>query len=111
PLLFGEGGYDLFTLAPVEGGVAVFGLLDKYVGPAAVVSVARAAGRVEVRLLEAGDFGAWLERAPSGVEVDGRALPASGYTFSGGLLRVPRASFGERGGERAVTIRLAARGR
>ncbi|HEV2864279.1 MAG TPA: Sip1-related alpha-galactosidase [Pyrinomonadaceae bacterium] len=111
PLLFGEGGYDLFTLAPVEGGAAVFGLLDKYVGPAAVVSVARGAGRVEVRLLEAGDFGAWLERAPSRVEVDGRALPAAAYTFSGGLLRVPRASFGERGGERAVTIRLGGRGR
>lgn len=107
PLSLGQGGHDFFTLAPVEGGVAVFGLLDKYLGPAAVTSVARSGRRVRVGLEEAGDFGAWLERAPARVEVDGRALPASAYGYANGLLRVPRSSFGERAGAREVVIVLA----
>ncbi len=111
PLTFGEGGHDLFTLSPVEGGVAVFGLLDKYVGAAAVASVGRRGPDVEVRLLEAGDFGAWLEARPARVEVDGRALAPAAYSFAGGLLRVPRAAFGGRAGERTVTVRLGPRGR
>jgi raffinose synthase len=102
-------GYEMLTLVTVEGDVAVFGLLDKYLSPAAVVSVTRGGGATVVRLGEAGDFGAWLARAPSRVEVDGRALPASAYTFAGGLLRVPAASFGAREGEREVRIVLARR--
>lgn len=106
PFTLGEFGHDLFTLAPAEGGVAVFGLLDKYVGAAAVLSVTRGAsgGGVTVRLREAGDFGAWLARRPARVEVDGRTLSPSSYTYAAGLLRVPRASFGPREGEREVRI-------
>ena len=111
PLALGEGGYDFFTIVPVEGGAAVFGLLDKYVGPAAVVGVSRGGQRLKVQLAEGGDFGAWLERAPARVEVDGRALPASAYSYADGLLRVPRASFGERAGAREVVIVLAGGGR
>jgi hypothetical protein len=99
-----EGGFELFTLAPVERGVAVFGLLDKYLSPAGVVSVKRDARGVTVRLREAGEFGAWLERAPSRIEVDGRELPASGYSYTRNLLRVPAASFGAGAGEREVRI-------
>jgi raffinose synthase len=100
-----ENGFDLFTLAPVEGSVAVFGLLDKYLSPAAVVSVTRGGGGATVvRLAEAGDFGAWVWRAPARVEVDGRPLTPSSYTYGGGLLRIPRASFGMREGEREVRI-------
>jgi hypothetical protein len=110
PVRLAEGGFDLFTLVPVEQGVAVFGLIDKYLSPAGVVSVKRDERGVTVRLREAGEFGAWLARAPARVEVDGRALPASGYSYAGGLLRVPAASFGARGGEREVKI-FQARGR
>jgi hypothetical protein len=107
PVELGESGFDLFTLVPVERGVAVFGLLDKYLSPAGVVSVKRDARGVTVRLRESGDFGAWLEHAPSSVEVDGRALRASAFTYAGKLLRVPAASFGGREGEREVRIVLA----
>jgi raffinose synthase len=106
PLDLGEGDFDLFTLVRAEGGVAVFGLLDKYLSPAAVVSVTRGRGAAVVRLAEAGDFGAWLARQPARVEVDGRALPPSSYTYTAGLLRIPRASFGARAGEREVKIVL-----
>jgi len=70
------------------------------------VSVSRGRGWAEVRLREGGDFGAWLERAPARVELDGRALPAAGYAYRGGLLRVPAASFGARGGERTLRVHL-----
>jgi len=104
PLRLDAGGFDFFTLAAVERGVAVFGLLDKYVGPAGVVSQSFAGGALAVRLREAGDFGAWLERQPARVEIDGRRLPPSAYSYGAGLLRVPRASFGERAGERELRI-------
>jgi hypothetical protein len=107
-LYFGlaDGGFELFTLAPIEEGVAVFGLLDKYLSPAAVVSVTRREGGAVVRLREAGDFGAWLARAPSRVEVDGRTLAPSSYSYTNRLLQIPRASFGTREGEREVRIVL-----
>jgi len=111
PVSLGEGGFDFFTLVPADSGVAVFGLLDKYVGPAAVVSLSRAADSVEVRLREGGDFGAWLERRPARVELDGRPLPPSAYSHVGGLLRVPASSFGAGRGERTLRIRLARGGR
>jgi hypothetical protein len=110
PFELADGGFDLFTLAPAEGGLAVFGLLDKYLSPAGVVSVGREGDAAVVRLREAGEFGAWVERAPARVEVDGRALPASAYNYAGGLLRVPRESFRAGAGERVVRI-LLARGR
>ncbi|MET0622854.1 MAG: Sip1-related alpha-galactosidase [Pyrinomonadaceae bacterium] len=111
PVSLAEGGFDFFTLVPAEGGVAVFGLLDKYVGAAAVVSLSRRAGSVDVRLREGGDFGAWMKRAPARVELDGRPLPTSAYTYGGGLLRVPASSFGAARGERTLRIRLSRGGR
>jgi hypothetical protein len=102
-------GFELFTLSPVEGGIAVFGLLDKYLSPAAVVSVSRQGRQVEVRLREAGDFGAWMEGRPAKVELDGRVLPPSAYSYERRLLRIPRSSFGTQTGERRIRIQLAAR--
>jgi hypothetical protein len=81
-------------------------LLDKYLGPAAVVSQKVERNQVMVRLREAGDFGAWLARHPAGVEVDGRRLPSSAYSYSQGLLRVPRGIFGTKAGAREVRILL-----
>jgi raffinose synthase len=97
-------GFDLFTLVPVNQGVAVFGLLDKYLGPAAVVSQKVEQNRITVRLREAGDFGAWLARAPARVEIDGQPLKTSDYSYTEGLLRVPKERFGDRAGEREVRI-------
>ena len=111
PFSLGEGGFEFFTLVPAARGFAAFGLLDKYVGPAAVVSQRFSGESVSVRLREAGDFGAWAGRAPARVELDGRALPPAAYSFERNLLRVPRASFGSRAGERELRIVLAPRRR
>ena len=107
PLSLGAGGYDLFTLAPVEGGAAIFGLLDKYIGPAAVTSVTRRGDQMTVNLREAGDFGAWLAGRPAKVSVGGREFPPSGYSYEGGLLRIPRASFGDRAGAASIVLTLS----
>lgn len=109
PFSLGEFGFDLFTLVPVDQGAAVFGLLDKYLGPAAITSQSRPRGQVLVRLREAGDFGAWLDRPPARVEIDGRGLPPPAYSYSRGLLRVPQSSFGNRAGEIELRILLASR--
>jgi hypothetical protein len=112
-LVLNSFGFDLFTFVPVNQGVAVFGLLDKYLGPAAVVSQKVEQNRVTVRLREAGDFGAWLDKAPARVEIDGQPLAPADYSYSEGLLRVPKETFGRRAGgggaaaEREVRIVLA----
>jgi raffinose synthase len=102
-------GFDLFTLVPVNQGVAVFGLLDKYLGPAAVISQKVEQNRTTVRLREAGDFGAWLAQPPERVEIDGQPLKPSDYSYTEGLLRIPRERFGDRVGEREVRILTARR--
>ncbi len=109
PLSLAKRGFELFTLSPVKGGIAVFGLLDKYLGPAAIVSARRQGGQVEVRLREAGDFGAWLEQPPAKLELDGRTLPPSAYSYRRGLLHIPRASFSAGVSERQLRIQLAPR--
>jgi hypothetical protein len=104
-------GFDLFTLVPVQDGAAIFGLLNKYLGTAAIVSQQRDGNRLLIRLREAGDFGAWLERAPSSVKIDGRELPKSVYSYRQSLLRVPQSSFGSGTGEREMEIVLGPRKR
>lgn len=70
----GEPGVELFTLAAIEDGVAVLGLLDAYLGPAAVESVTRRPGEVTIRLREGGRLALWLERPLRSASVDRRAV-------------------------------------
>lgn len=109
PFSLGAGGFDLFTIVSVDQDLAVFGLLDKYLGPAAVLSSTRQKDGIVVRLQEFGDFGVWLARAPVRVSIDDRNLPLSAYTFNQGLMRIPRSSFGDGKGERVVRIVVAER--
>ncbi len=111
PVLLNGNGFDLFTLAPIEQGIAVFGLLDKYMGAAAIISVSRQRNQFVVRLREAGDFGAWMEFAPAKVELNKRTLPITSYSYSEGLLRIPQSSFGNRTGEHELRIIAATRTR
>ena len=104
PFSLGEFGSDLFTLVPVDHGVAVFGLLNKYLGPATVVRVEPGHPSVTIQLQEAGDFGAYCAQQPAAVEVDGRRLPQSAFTYGNGLLKIPQASFGGATGQ--VEVRL-----
>jgi raffinose synthase len=102
-----EFGHDLFTLVPVDQGVAVFGSLDKYLGPAALVSVERKGASIVVSLQEPGDFGAYLARMPHAVKVDGKTLPSHSFTYSRGLLRIPKESFDKGSSDHRVQLVLA----
>ncbi|MCP9494895.1 MAG: hypothetical protein MSG64_10620 [Pyrinomonadaceae bacterium MAG19_C2-C3] len=106
PLSLNENGFDLFTLSPVNDGIAVFGLLDKYLSPAAIVSHNRQGNQAIIRLIQAGDFAAWLEGSPLKVTLDGRELKPSDYTYRQGLLRVPQMSFANQTGEREIRVTL-----
>lgn len=63
---------EVFTIVPVEEGVAPIGLVDLFNSGGAVNFKGRnAAGVYEVGLRSGGRFVAWCENPPAGVEVDG----------------------------------------
>ncbi|HEY9857602.1 MAG TPA: Sip1-related alpha-galactosidase [Stenomitos sp.] len=93
PVRLGEYGAELYTLAPVEGHVAVLGLLDKYLGPAAVQEVRREGREVVVTLEAPGEFGAYVKSWPKTIKVGDRVLTAHGYRYRNRLLTIPRTSF------------------
>lgn len=80
------GGSSVAYVVPVERGVAVLGVLDKYLAPATVMRAAWTGDLLTVELYEGGKFAAWLENAPSRVLVE--STPAE-FTFQDHLLVVP----------------------
>ena len=99
-----EPGAELFTLVPIDDGIAVLGLLDKLLGPAAVTAVGRPDGDLEVRLSEGGELGLWLERPVSTVEIDGDTVAPEHVRQDGALVRIAAAAFGDAFGDRRVTV-------
>lgn len=99
-----EPGAELFTLVPIDDGVAVLGLLDKLLGPAAVTAMGRPDGDIEVRLSEGGELGLWLERPVAAVEIDGETVAPEHVRQDGALVRIAAAAFGDAAGDRRVTV-------
>ena len=95
---------DLFTLVPEQNGVAIFGLLDKYLGPAAVESVEYESGRVTIHLQQGGTFGVWMMHRPASVQVNGHQLPPNGWSFVHHLLTIPASEFGAKGAPAVVIL-------
>ncbi len=106
PLRLDALGADLFTLVPLRQGLAVFGLLNKYIGPAAVQGVEWQSGRAYIRLAQAGDFGAWLIRPPLAVAINGHPLASAAYQYQAHLLTIPKASFPETGKPCVVSLSM-----
>jgi raffinose synthase len=106
PFHLSEFGTELFTVVKPDRGVAVFGLTDKYLGPAAVKSVDRRADDVTVQLSDVGELTAWLDRAPSAIWVDGRLLKVFEYAFHNHVLTVPEAAFDAHGAGHSVRFQL-----
>ena len=93
----------LYTISPVEGGMAALGLLDKLNGAAAIEEWCMdAAGRMACTLRDGGRIGFWCKRRPARVRVNGRAVRGR-YDEPSGLLtlRAPE------GRACTVTIELA----
>jgi raffinose synthase len=76
---------ELYWIAPVENGAAVFGLIEKYVAPRTVTSVQDDGAVLRVDVPEGGTLGAYTERAPRSVRVDGAEVDP---TWTSGLLEV-----------------------
>lgn len=80
-------GCELITFSPVHNGCAPLGLLNKFNGPASLISYARLSGGVAVRCKDGGRIGFYCGSEPTSVLLDGEAV-ASKYDPVSGLLEV-----------------------
>ena len=68
-------GYDVFTIVPIDGGVAPIGLADMFNSAGAITAKGfRSAGEYDLTVRGEGRFLVWTERVPSQVEIDGQAV-------------------------------------
>ncbi len=80
-----RGGWEMAYVVPLQRGVALFGALDKYLGPVAIQRTAWTGDLLTVELYGGTRFGAYLEQSPAAVTVDGAAAR---FTFKDHLLVV-----------------------
>lgn len=97
PIQLGEYGADLYTLVPVQKNLATFGLLDKYLGAAAIVKQHIQNHQANITLAEGGEFGAWLKDKPLFIKVNGQRIPKSAYSYRNGLLRFSTVPYSKAG--------------
>jgi raffinose synthase len=105
PVSLAEGEWEIISYAPVDpvgGGVAVFGLADKFNSTAAVTQKkSNADGSYTIQLRDGGTFLAWAANAPARVETAGRSVPFT-YDTATGRLSVPLSA----SGKTEVTLRF-----
>lgn len=79
---------DVLVLAPIDSGLAVLGLLDKYASAATIVDwgVEVGSGRLIAQFADGGTLGFYAERRPKAVRVDGKAVRRFDYDAGSGLL-------------------------
>lgn len=80
------GQWEMAYVVPIEHQMALFGALDKYLGPVALQRVAWSDGSMTADIYQGERFGAWLERAPRAVLVNGAPVK---FSYRAGLLEVP----------------------
>lgn len=68
PVILGERGFEIFTIAPVDRGFAPIGLADKLNSAGAISRLTRHEDHCEVSLRDGGEFVAWAEAAPASIE-------------------------------------------
>jgi hypothetical protein len=78
--------YRLFTVAPIESGVAVFGLVNKYNSPKTIMSQEVFQDRVEVTVTESGEIAMYLDKAPQGIRLNSSST--ENYSYRDGLLQI-----------------------
>ncbi len=83
PVQLGRLGYGLFVIAPLQHGVALLGLTDKYNAPGTVLKEAVAPGAIKGEVREGGAFAAAVKKRPRAVRIDGKE---ASYVLFGSLL-------------------------
>ena len=94
------GGWELVTLAPVEQGLAIIGLADKFNSAGAITRRAWQGRELQVALRDGGQFLAWCAARPLSLQCDGQDLPFD-HDPSSGALRATLPT----GGARIVRIK------
>lgn len=67
--------WEIVSFAPVEHGLAVLGLADKYNSTGAVVSQQWTGGTCEITLRDGGEFLAWVRHPPLSATCEGLSIP------------------------------------
>jgi len=75
PIELGPAQWEIVSFAPIEHGVAVLGLADKFNSTGAVVSRHWSGARYEVRLRDGGEFLAWAWQKPVELSCEGMRIP------------------------------------
>jgi raffinose synthase len=88
---------EVFTIVPIDSGIAPIGLSDKFNSAGAIVAKGWQGKSYLVSLRDGGSFIAYCDRAPSAVMVNGTERR---FSFVGGALRV------ELGAPGAQTVRI-----
>lgn len=89
-----EGGYDLYVIVPVTGGVAPIGLADKYISPASIISRVVDGESTVVTLREGGRFAFAAKQQPVRASVDSveaaiKRVSDNVYEIDGGTAKQP----------------------
>jgi raffinose synthase len=86
PVQLAEGGWDIVSYAPVERGVAILGLADKFNSTGAVTDKKwNRNGSLTVSLRDGGTFIAWTEKPPASITVNGKSIEFQHDAASGRL--------------------------
>jgi raffinose synthase len=86
PVQLAEGAWDIVSFAPVDRGVAVLGLGDKFNSTGAVMERKwNRNGSLKVRLRDGGAFVAWTEKPPREVTANGKSAEFRHDTATGRL--------------------------
>ncbi|MFA6450299.1 MAG: Sip1-related alpha-galactosidase [bacterium] len=78
----------LFIITPVENGFAAIGALNKYISPKWINGVNVDSKKIDVGLKESCVFGAFIDKAPVKIEVDGNPLDRGAWKYDDNLLRI-----------------------
>ncbi len=89
-------GIDLKMIVPIDDGIALFGLVDKYISPRAVKNVKQEPGRLKLDLEEGGIFGAYVESRPARIRVNGQDLASSKVSYENNFLKLDLCQFREK---------------
>ena len=87
PVTLGRHGVKLYIFEPIHEGFAPIGLVNKYIAPRGILSVAETVRGLRVVLREGGQFVAWLAGRPSAVRVDGKTLLVKNWNYQGNTFR------------------------
>ncbi|MGO8927778.1 MAG: Sip1-related alpha-galactosidase [Limisphaerales bacterium] len=101
PVKLAEGNWEIVSFAPLDRGVAAFGLADKLNSTGAVITKGwNKDGSYSVMLRDGGEFVAWTEKHPRLVECAGKPLASKHEAESGRLcVKLPAT------GKQTVTLR------